>query len=317
MLQKVFGSSLLFILLCALAACGAPAVPTAVPQPTATTPANITLNDSAGRSVTLSAVPQRIVSLAPSNTEIVCALDACARLVGRDQFSDYPAEVMNLAVLSDGFSPNYEQIVAAKPDLVLVAAISSPEVIQKLDDLKLPMLVVGSETSSFETVKRDIQLVGKALGAESKAALVVAAMDARYAEITTKIAQSKTKPRVFWELDATDPAKPYTPGPGTFIDDLIRLAGGENIASKADSPYVQISAEEVIRANPQVVILSDAAYGVAPESVGKRPGWNVIEAVLTGKVHPIDDNLVSRPGPRVIDGLEAAARLIHPELFTP
>jgi iron complex transport system substrate-binding protein len=307
-------------LLAAIAACGAPPVPAApaptnIAPPTVAPSTGITLTDGAGRSVALPALPQRIVSLAPSNTEIVCALGKCDLLVGRDQFSDFPASVKTLPALSDGFNPNYEQIVAAKPDLVLVAAITAPDAIQKLEELKLPLIVVGTENSSFESIKHDIQIVGKALGADAQASQVVAAMDARMTQLKTKLAAAKTKPRVFWELDATDPAKPFTPGPGTFVNELITLAGGENIAGSADSPYVQINAEQVIQANPEVIIMSDAAYGVAPESVAKRPGWNVIDAVKNNRVFPIDDNLVSRPGPRVVDGLEAAAKLIHPELF--
>jgi iron complex transport system substrate-binding protein len=326
MLRKLSGIALFAGILLLFVACGVPPVPTALPQATAVPAptiaptaahAGITLTDAAGRTVTLPGAPARILSLAPSNTEIVCALGACDKLIGRDQFSDYPEQVKSVPVLSDGFNPNYEQIVAAKPDLVLVAAIFSPDTIKKLDELKLPMVVVGAENSSFDTIKQDIQLVGKALGAEAKATELIAGMDAKFTSVKTKVAQAKTKPRVFWELDATDPAKPYTPGPGTFVDEIITLAGGENIAAKANSPYVQISAEEVIQANPEVIIMSDAAYGIAPESVGKRPGWDVIDAVKKNQVHPIDDNLVSRPGPRVVEGLEAAAKLIHPELFTP
>ncbi len=311
-------------ILLTLAACGAP-VPTPVPptaippQPTlARTPlAEIALTDAAGRSVKLKGVPTRIVSLAPSNTEIVCALGACDKLVGIDQFSDFPAQVKALPKLSDGFNPNYEQIVAAKPDLVLIAAISSPDVVKKFDELQVPTVMIGAVNSSFESVKNDIQLVGKALGAEAQAAQVNTDMDKKLADLKTKLATAKTKPRVFWELDATDPAKPFTPGPGTFVHEIITLAAGQNIAGNADSPYVQINAEEIIKANPEVIIMSDAAYGVAPESVGKRPGWDVIDAVKKKQVFPIDDNLVSRPGPRVLEGLEAAAKLIHPELFTP
>lgn len=316
-----------------IAACGAPpaqptaapptaaptlAQPTAVPPTAAPTqaPAGVTVTDSAGRQVTLSAAPARIISLTPSTTEIVCAVGACDKLVGLDQFSDFPAQVKTVAKVSDGFNPNYEQIIAAKPDLVLVAGITSPEVIKKLEELKLNVLVVGATSTTFDSIKSEIVMVGKAVGNTAQAEQVVAAMDAKLGALTDKIAQAKTKPRVFWELDATDPAKPYTPGPGSFVDELITRAGGENVARSASSPYPQLNAEEIIKANPQVIILSDAAYGVAPESVGKRPGWDVIEAVLKNQVYPIDDNLVSRPGPRVVEGLEAAAKLIHPELFT-
>ncbi len=330
----------LFLAVFALAACAAPPVsplepttaqattaPEATTEPGATTTPEpttvaapsgqeLTLTDSAGRTVTLAGIPERIVSLAPSNTEIVCALGACDKLVGRDQFSDFPSEVSNVPVLSDGFNPNYEQIVAANPDLVLIAAISATDVIARMDELQVPAMVIGTETSSFESVKNDIQLVAQALGTEEQAVQVIEAIDTKYNDVLDAVATATTKPRVFWELDATDPAKPYTVGPGTFVNEIINLSGGENITAGASSPYVQINAEEIIAADPQVIILSDAAYGVAPESVGQRPGWDVITAVKANQVYPIDDNLVSRPGPRIADGLEAAAKLIHPELFS-
>jgi iron complex transport system substrate-binding protein len=293
-----------------------PTSASASPNATESASGEMTLTDSAGRTVTLSGVPSRIVSLAPSNTEIVCALGACDKLVGRDQFSDFPAEVTDVPVLSDGFNPNYEEIVAADPDLILVAAISAPDVISRLDELDLPAMVVGVETSSFDSVKEDIRLVAQTLGAEEQATKVVEAIDTKYNNVLETVAAATTTPRVFWELDATDPAKPYTVGPNTFVNEIINLAGGENIAASASSPYVQINAEEVIAADPEVIILSDAAYGVSPESVGQRPGWDVITAVQNDQVHPIDDNLVSRPGPRIADGLEAAAKIIHPELFS-
>lgn len=309
------------------AACSAPTTPIPNIQPTVasaqlptTVPTQaamgITVTDSAGRTLKLMTAPARIVSLAPSSTEIVCAVGACDKLVGIDQFSDYPPQVKNVAKLNDGFNPNYEQIVAAKPDLVLVAGITSPDVIKKLDELKLPVLVIGAEQTTFDTIASEIKMVGNAVGNADQADAVVQTMQTRIAAVQAKTAQAKTKPRVFWELDATDPAKPFTPGPGSFIDEIIARAGGENIAHNASSPYPQLNAEEIIKQNPEVILLSDAAYGVAPESVGKRPGWDVVEAVQRNRVFPIDDNLVSRPGPRVADGLEAAAKLIHPELST-
>lgn len=286
---------------------------TAVPPTTGS--AGITVTDAAGRQVSLARLPARIISLAPNATEIVFALGEGDKLVGVDQFSDYPDAAKKLPRMSNGFDPNNEQIIAAKPDLVLAAGITSPDAIKKLEDLKLNVLVVGAEKTSFENVMRDIKVMGQLLGAPDQAAAVVKAMQDKIASVQARVAQAKTQPRVFWELDATDPSKPYTAGPGSFVDELIAMAGGENIGKDLKSPYAQVSAEEVVSANPEVIIMSDAAYGVAPESVGKRPGWDVMDAVKNHRVFPIDDNLVSRPGPRLADGLEAAAKLIHPEAF--
>jgi cobalamin transport system substrate-binding protein len=287
-------------------------VPTAIPV--TATPASVTVTDGANRSVTIAGVPQRIVSLAPSTTEIAFALGLGSRVVAMDSLSDYPSQVKDLPKIKT-YPLNFEQVVSFKPDLVLAAAIQSPDDIKKLADLKLTVLVVGAPVTTFDSVMSDITMVGKATGTEAAAKTVTDAMQQKIDAVKAKIADAKSKPRVYWELDATDPSKPYAPGPGSFINDIITMGGGVNVTASAKSAYPQVNAEEIIAANPQVIILSDAAYGTTVESVKARPGWSVLDAVKNDKVFPIDDNLVSRPGPRVVDGLEAAAKLIHPEVF--
>jgi iron complex transport system substrate-binding protein len=284
------------------------------PVPATATPAPITVTDGANRSVTISALPQRIISLAPSTTEIAFALGLGRRVVAVDSFSDYPAETKDLPKIKT-YPLNLEQIVALKPDLVLAAGIQSPDDIKKLADLKLTVLVVGSMNTTFDSVTADIALVGKATGTDAKAKTIADAMKQKVDAVKAKVANAQAKPRVYWELDATDPAKPYAPGPGSFINDIITLAGGVNATANAKTPYAQVNAEAIIAANPDLIILSDAAYGTTPESVKARGGWSAINAVKNNRIFPIDDNLVSRPGPRIADGLEAAAKIIHPELF--
>lgn len=336
--RKIFaGLIALSIILVMLAACAPAPTPTSIPPaaaptkvpatsvpptiaPTATaipataTPAALTVTDSANRSVTITGAPQRILSLAPSTTEIVFALGLGSRVIAVDSYSDYPAATKDLPKINT-FPLNLEQVVSLKPDLVLAAGIQSADDIKKLSDLKLTVLVVGSVNATFDSVASDIALVGKATGTDAQAKAVTDAMKQKIDSIKAKVAGASTKPRVYWELDSTDPAKPYAPGPGSFINDIITLAGGVNVTASAKSPYAQISAEEIIAANPAVIILSDAAYGTTVESVKARKGWSVISAVKNNLVFPIDDNLVSRPGPRIVDGLEAAAKLIHPEAF--
>jgi iron complex transport system substrate-binding protein len=252
--------------------------------------------------------------LAPSTTEIAFALGLGNRLVAADTYSDYPAEAKSLPKIKT-FPPNLEQVISFKPDLVLAAGVTGEEDVKKLADLHMTVLVVGSQTTSLDNVMADITLVARATGTEIKAKEVSDGMQRHIQDIKSKLANVTSKPRVYWELDSTDPAKPFVPGPGSFIDDMIGLAGGINVAANAKLPYAQINAEEVIASNPDIVILSDAAYGTTVESVKARKGWSAISAVKNDKVYPIDDNLVSRPGPRIVDGLEAAARLIHPEAF--
>ncbi|MBI3914045.1 MAG: cobalamin-binding protein [Chloroflexi bacterium] len=303
--QKIILSAALLLALTSLIACA--------PAPTAT-PAPSTLTDSAKRSVTIAGAPQRIVSLAPSTTEIAFALGVGDKVVAADTFSDFPADAKKIATIKT-FPLNFEQVLSLKPDLVLAAGITNPDDVKKLADLKLTVLVVGAAETTFDGVFADITLVGKATGTDAKAKAVVDAMKQKLDALKLKAAGAKTKPKVFWELDATDPNKPYTPGPGSFVNELITLAGGVNVAASAKSPYAQMNAEEIIAANPDVIVLSDFAYGTTIESVKARKGWSVVNAIKNERILPIDDNLVSRPGPRLVDGLEAAMKLIHPELF--
>ena len=123
------------------------------------------------------------------------------------------------------------------------------------------------------------------------------------------------RPTVFYELDSTDTLKPWTSGPGTFVDLLIERAGGHNVGASLQDPWAQISLEQLVFLNPSIIILGDSIWGTTVESVNERPGWESLEAVKNDRIHPFDDNLVSRPGPRLMDGLEQLAKLFHPELF--
>jgi iron complex transport system substrate-binding protein len=320
------------MLLLALAACAPAALPTAAPTsaptlaltstPTAAAAATaasgfpLTVTDSNDRKVTLDRQPQKIVSLAPSDTEIVYALGQGGKLVGVDMFSDYPLEAKSVLNIGGSRSKfDLEKIVALHPDLVLAAGTTSTDNLKKLEDLKLLVVVVSSHKTTMDSIISDIRLVGAMLGVPAQAGQVTDAMQLRLDNLKSKVAAAKSRPKVYWELDGTNPAKPYTVGAGNFVGDLIKLAGGENVFGAVASPFPQVGAESVVAAAPEVILLSDVAYGISPESVKARSGWSEVPAVKNNKVFPIEDSLVSRPGPRIVDGLEAATRIIHPELF--
>ncbi len=311
-----------------LAACG-PSV-TATPAPAATQPpateqpaailqptaAPIVLTDGLGRTVTLSGPAQRVVSLAPSNTEILFAVGAGAQVVGRDESSDYPAEAAALPTVGGWSGFSSEVIVALQPDLVLGIAgdFNSPELAASLEQLGLAVYYLPNP-ATLEEVYAAIETVGALTGHTSEAAALVASLESRVAAVDEKIMPLSYRPLVFFELDATDPSKPFTSGPGTFIDLLIDRAGGINIGSQLQGAWAQISIEELLVTNPNVIVLGDSRYGETSEKVARRVGWDALKAVQDGKVYPIDDNLFVRPGPRLVDGLEALAKLLHPELF--
>jgi iron complex transport system substrate-binding protein len=149
-------------------------------------------------------------------------------------------------------------------------------------------------------------------GKQDETAKLVAGLKQRVEVVKQQVAKDSSKPKVYYELDGTDPAKPYTTGPGSYLDSLLTLVGATNIGGKLQSPWAVISSEEVVAQNPDVILLGDAAYGISVESVGQRPGWDKIKAVVDKKVFPFDDNTVSRPTPRLVDGVEALYKILHP-----
>jgi len=296
---------LITLLIGLLTACAPQATPTA---------AALAFTDGLGRAVTLSGPAQRVVSLAPSNTEILFAIGAGKQVIGRDQLSDFPEEAKAVTDIGSTFDAlNTELIVAQKPDLVLAAEINTPEQVKQLENLGLTVYYLNNPTT-LEGMYDNLALVAQMTGHTDEAAKLVDSLKARVEAVDKKIAPLSSKFSVFYELDATDPAKPFTAGKGTFITQLIDRAGGTNIASDIDG-YPQLSLEQVVAADPAIIILGDARYGVSPESIAQRPGWENISAVKNGKVEPFNDDLVSRPGPRLVDALEELAKLLRPELF--
>ncbi len=307
-----------------LAGCGPAVISTPMPQgiteatqpmPTQTQSAAIDLTDGLGREVKLASPARRVVSLAPSNTEILFAVGAGSQVVGRDELSDYPAGVAGIQSVG-GSMGNFsnEAIVALKPDLVLAAEINPPELVKSLEGLGLTVYYLSNPTT-LEGMYANLETVGRLTGHVDETATLVQSLKARVAALDTKLAGVTARPSVFYELDATDASKPYTAGPGTFIDQLIQRAGGKNVASTLKDQYPQISLEELVVLNPDIIVLSDSAYGETPEKVAARAGWSTIAAIKNGKVYPFDYHLLSLPGPRLVDGYEQLAKLLHPELF--
>ena len=280
------------------------------------TPAPIALTDGLGREVTLEGPAQRVASLAPSNIEILFALGAGSQVIARDAFTDFPEEARQLADIGGGFGEiNTEMLLSLKPDLVLAAEINATDNVQMLEDLGFKVFYLSNPTD-LEGMYENLRLVARMVGRDAEAEALIENLMRRVEDVDAKVAGVEERPLVFYELDATDPNAPWTSGPGTFIDLLITRAGGRNLGSALPDPWVQMSVEEIITQDPEIILLGDYTLGgIKPEDVVARPGWEAINAVQEGKVYPFDDNLVSRPGPRMVDGLEALAKLLHPELF--
>lgn len=280
------------------------------------TEAPIVLTDGLNKSIKLPKAAQRIVSLAPSSTEILYAIDAGRQVVARDTFSDYPEEAKTIPDIGGGFGElNSEAIIAQKPDLVLASSLTPPEQIKALESLGLTVFAIANP-NDFSGLFQNLRAVAKLTAHEAEAETLVDELDARIKAVEEKVKNTHEKPLVFYELDGTDPNAPWTPGPGSFVDNLIRMAGGENLGSGMSSEWAQISIEELVSKDPEIILIGDATWGgVTLDDVRNRAGWESLKAIQEGRMFVFDDNLVSRPGPRLVDGLEAMAKLLHPELF--
>jgi iron complex transport system substrate-binding protein len=270
--------------------------------------------DGMAREVSLAQLPERILSIAPSSTEILYAIGAGPLLVGRDDLSDYPPEVVDLASIGSTFGDlNTEAIVALEPDLVVAARINSPEHIAAIETLNIPVYVIPNPLS-FDDLFESLLAVGKLTGNEPGAQALIARLDARVDNVLDRVAGSEPV-SVYFEVDGTDPTAPWTIGSGTFQDVIISMAGGENVAGDLEL-YIQLSLEELVERDAQVMIFSQADWvPTTPESVAARPGWGDITAVANGAVYGIDTNWIDRPGPRLVDALEATAAILHPTRF--
>ncbi len=271
--------------------------------------------DDLGNTLEFADYPQNIVSISPSMTEILFAIGAGEQIAGRDDLSMYPAEALEITSVGSLWEglPT-EAILALEPDLVVAAQIISEEHVQVLKDLGL-QVYWQANPADFEHLYENLRDIAALTGHTDETEILITGLQTRVDATMSAIANAAETPLVFYELDATDPAAPWTTGTGTFIDYIIALAGGANAAAVLEGDYVQISAEELIAANPEIILLADALYGITPESVAERPGWDAIAAVQNGAIFPIDPSLMSVPGPRLVDALEETAKLLHPELF--
>ncbi len=315
-----------------MGACAAPATPTPTPTavpPTATatvvpptapptiepSPTPIALTDGLGRAVTLAAPARRIITMAPSNTELLYAVGAGAQIAGRDEYSDYPAEAADIPSIGSVYGAlNTEAIVSLDPDLVFAAEINSPEQVKTLEQLGITVYWLANP-KDFDGLYENIAIVGQLTGHDAEAAALNQSLQSRVAAVESKVKLAASTPTVFYEVDASDPLKPWTAGSGTFMDALITMAGGKNVGATLAPSFAQVSSEALVTQNPDMIILGDALFGVTADSVAQRAGWDAIAAVKNKAIYAFDDNLASRPGPRLVDGLESLARLFHPELF--
>lgn len=268
---------------------------------------SINIIDMKGKTIVLDKLPDRIVSLSPSNTEIVFALGAGDKLVGITSFCDYPDETSDIEKIGDFDGPNIELIKKSQADVIFAGVYLQDDLIMALENLNIP--IITTEASNFEGIYDSISLMGKLLGKEDKAEKIIYEMEESIDEIKLKT-DDLEKPDIFY-LAWIESL--ITTGKNTFVDDVIQMAGARNVAEDVEG-WTHYSIEELIKQNPDMLIVASHATneGVTEEDIKNDVILKNLECVKAGNIYIMkDDNLISRPGPRIIEGLEEMARAIH------
>jgi iron complex transport system substrate-binding protein len=266
--------------------------------------------DDLGRTVQINGIPKRIISLSPSNTEMVYFLGLEDRLIGVTTYCNYPPDALNKPQVSEYSNVDIEKVFSLQPDLILADDIQKTEVIPALEKLNIPVL--GIVAPNLDQLLSDIDLIGRVTGIQNKASVLGKSLKQQIKDVEAKTT-SAVKPRVFF-VTWHDPL--WTVGKGTMIDDLIVKAGGVNIASDLEG-NATISLETAIQRNPEIIVVlsSMGDQAVSYHFLKNEPRFQVTDALKNNRVYQVDSDIYGRTTPRIIHGLEELAILIHPELF--
>jgi iron complex transport system substrate-binding protein len=273
----------------------------------------VTVTDQMGREITFTTVPQRLISLSPSNTEIAFALGLSDRIVGVTEYCNYPPEAQEKEIVGGFSTPNLEKILELEPGLVIASTIHVEEV-PRLEEMGIPVLVIESIT--MVDLFTSISLVSEVAGVPENGEELIASMRERIEAVEAVVGQipEEDKIKIYYEV-YSDPL--MSAGSNAFVNEIITLSGGINIFGEINESYPQISAEVVAERMPDMILYPDY-HGTADlmeETMAARPGWESVPAVLNGNIYAISDDTFARPGPRVVEAIEEAARLFYPDLF--
>lgn len=268
----------------------------------------LTIKDSFEREIVIEQEPKRIISIAPSITETIFAIGAGERLVGRTEYCDFPMEVTNIDSIGTISEPSIEKIVELEPDLVLAATHFKQESLEQLEAVGIPVIILY-DGNNFEEVYQMIGMIGKVTNQEVVAENVIQGMKDKIQFVMDKV-KDQNQPVVYYVV-AFGEYGDYTAGGDTFISQMIEMAGGTNAAKEAEGWSYSI--EKLVEQDPDIVICSQ--YFDAKSGIETSNGYKDLTAVKEGRLYEIDNNLLDRQGPRLAEGLEGLAKIIHPDLF--
>lgn len=287
---------------------GAPAADVAADR--ALAPADtLEVEDDLGRTVRLPGPPDRIVSLVPPITEVLYALGAGPRVVGRTRFGTHPPAAAEVPSVGDGMRPSLEMVMDRRPDaVVLYAGSANRSTVDRLESLGVPTVALRHDT--FADLYRNIRRLGRLTGREDAARELADDIRCRLDAVASRTAEAPPR-RVYYEVWSEPP---ITVGAGSYLDSLLTLAGGRNVFGDLEAPSPQVSLESVVSRDPQIVIAPRRAGEDAPTPPSHRPGWDALDAVREGRVRQVDGDLIHRLGPRIAEGALHLARTVHPEM---
>ena len=267
--------------------------------------------DEVGREVTLPFPPKRIVSLAPNSTEILFSLGLDEEIVGVSTHCNFPGKARSKVRVGSYIRLDFEKIASLNPDVIIATgAGNTRDMVDRLGKLGFQTYVIYPK--NFRDILQSIAHIGQVLNREKEAGAIIEGMRKR-SERVIKLTKGLPRPKVFIQIGDVPIV---TVGRGSFADDLIRLAGGENIAGKEKEVYPRLGMEEILKRSPEVIVISSMSPTADyQKAIQEWTRWKTIPAVRNGRIHLIDSDLLDRPSPRIVDGLEELARVLHPERF--
>jgi iron complex transport system substrate-binding protein len=281
----------------------------------------ISVIDDSGKNVTITSYPDRIVSLAPSTTEILFGLGLSDKIVGTVSYSGYATDIQNtieaknITVVGTFNKVNVELVTGLQPDLIVASGAYQQSLAGKFTEQGKTVVMLNP--TEFSGILADITLLGKVTGQDANATTLVNSMQSKVQEITAKTS-GLDKPSVYVEY-YVDKNGYSSYGANSYINELISMAGGVNVFAGFQGQYVTTSTEEVLKANPAIIIISKGVMsslsGITPDSIKARQSWENIDAVKNNKIYEVDEALITIWGPRIVNGLEELAQVIHPEVF--
>ncbi|MFI8495813.1 ABC transporter substrate-binding protein [Peribacillus butanolivorans] len=270
-----------------------------------------TVTDDTGKKIKFDKVPETVVSLQPSNTEILFELGLGDKVVGVTDFDNYPEEAKDIEHVSDSVNINAEKIISLKPDAIIAYTIGDETTMKPLEDAGIPVFIIKSATN-FDDVYGDIGQIAEVMGVAEKGEELVKDIQNQITSVEEKIETLDEKEQTYFEISPAPEI--YTTGSETFQQEILETAGIENIFSDQKG-WVKVSDEEIVKRNPNAIITTATYADDAVDEIKSRKGWEDINAVKNDQVYLLDENIMSRPGPRIGEAVELAAKTVYPDLF--